>query len=168
MGYDADILRIGARALFDLKGGQKELAKWAGDVLPAFPKQPNTMTTADSIQLAHVGRDHWLVLADLEHEERLESSLNPTNAPVDISIVKISDTQCFFAITGADADQIMSIASPLDIHAHAFPKNGATFTQAFGLKSLIIRQTDGYWLAVEQSFGDMMQDYFSRALSHGS
>jgi sarcosine oxidase subunit gamma len=165
MGYDADILRIGARALFDLKGARNDLAKWTGDVLPAFPKQHNTMTTIHGIHLAHVGRDHWLVLADLEHEERLESSLNPTNAPVDISIVKISDTQCFFAITGADADQIVSIASPLDIHNRTFPENGATFTQAFGLKSLIIRQTGGYWLAVEQSFGDMMQDYLSRAMA---
>jgi heterotetrameric sarcosine oxidase gamma subunit len=165
MGYDAEIKRIGARALFDLKGAQADLAGWAGDALPAFPTRPNTMSAADGIELAHIGRDHWLVLADLVQEETLEAALRPTAAPVDISVVKVSDTLCFFAITGPDADQIMSIASPLDVHASVFPENGATNSMAFGLKALIARRPMGYWLAVEQSFGNMTQDYLSRAMA---
>ncbi len=164
MSYAADIRRLGARALFDLKGAQGDVSDWAGKALPAFPDQPNTMTSADGIHLALVGRDHWLVLADLDREAALETALKPTACPVDISIVKISDTQCFFGITGADADQIMSIASPLDVHASVFPQNAATFSEAFGLKALIIRQADGFLLAVEQSFGDMIEDYLSRAM----
>lgn len=164
MGYDVNITRMETWALFDLKGPQGDLDNWAGDVLPTFPTKANTITKRDGVHLAHIGRDHWLVLAGLEHEKRLESGLKSTEAPVNISIVQVSDTLCFFAITGVDADQIISIASPLDVHASVFPGNGATFSTVFGLKSLIIRQADGYLLAVEQSFGNMMQDYLSRAM----
>ncbi|MGI9388411.1 MAG: sarcosine oxidase subunit gamma, partial [Boseongicola sp.] len=64
-----------------------------------------------------------------------------------------------------DADQIMSIASPLDLHPSVFPENGATFSEVFGLKALILRQPEGFCVAVEQSFGDMIEDYFARAMS---
>ena len=162
MSYDAQITRHGAMALFDLKGAA---ADFAGYELPPFPDQPNHKTTRDDVDLLHIGRDHWLVMAPFDQEQSLEQVLNPTQAPADISIVRISDTQCFFAITGPDADQIMSIASPLDIHASAFAENAATFTEAFGLKALITRQPGGYWLAVEQSFGDMVEDYLTRVMS---
>lgn len=165
MAYDAKIRRAGARALFDLKGGQDDLRNWAGAVLPEFPGHPNTLKSRDNVDLALIGRDHWLVLAELDQEQRLEQALKPTDCGPDISIVKTSDTQCFFDISGPDADQILSIASPLDVHPSVFPDNGVTFTEAFGLKALILRRAGGYWLAVEQSFGDMIEDYLSRAMA---
>ncbi|NNE81568.1 MAG: sarcosine oxidase subunit gamma [Silicimonas sp.] len=163
MGYDVDIKRIGAMTLFDLKGTQKAILNWCGPHLPGFPDTPNSAATRDEAMFLHIGKDHWLLLADLSQEGALYAHLKPTEAPPDISVVCVSDTQCFFAITGADVDQILSIASPLDIHATIFPENGATYSEAFGLKALILRKPEGYWLAVEQSFGDMLEDYLSRA-----
>ena len=165
MSYDVEIMRIGALALFDLKGAKSAVQDWAGDALPPFPQYPNTMTLRDGINLAHIGRDHWLVLAPLDFESTLETALKPTQAPVDISVVKTSDTQCFFALTGPGADQICAIASPLDTHGSVFPEHGISFTECFGLKALIARQPGGFWLAVEQSFGDMVEDYLTRAIS---
>ena len=162
MSYQAQITRIGAMALFDLKGAADG---FAGYDLPPFPDQPNRKTSRGGIDLLHIGRGHWLVMAPLEHEDALEAALTPTQAPPDISIVRVSDTMCFFSITGADADQILSIASPLDIHESAFAPDAASFTEAFGLKALVTRQPGGFWLVVEQSFGDMIEDYLNRAMS---
>jgi len=164
MGYAAEISRVGAMTLFDLKGRQKALADWAGEALPPFPSLPNTSASKDDMDLLFIGPDHWLLHAPLGREAELETALNPTEAPPDISIVRISDTQTFFSINGPDANQIISIATPLDVHPSVFPENGATFTEAFGLEALILRKSDGFGLVVEQSFGDMVEDYFDRAM----
>lgn len=165
MAYDAEIKRLGAMALFDLKGHDGDLTDWCGDALPVFPARPNSCTRKEEATLLHIGRRHWLLAADLSQEAALEARLKPTKAPPDISIVRVSDTQCFFRITGADADQILSIASPLDMHPTIFPEDSASFTEAFGLKALVLRCPDGFLLAVEQSFGDMLDDYLSRAMA---
>ncbi len=165
MAYNAKISRVGAMTLFDLKGKQTALAGWAGEALPPFPNTPNTSASKDEMELLFIGPDHWLLHAPLGREAELETVLTPTEAPPEISIVRISDTQTFFSITGPDAEQIISIASPLDAHLSVFPENGATFTEAFGLKALILRKRDGFSLSVEQSFGDMVEDYLERAMS---
>ncbi|MGI9389478.1 MAG: sarcosine oxidase subunit gamma family protein [Boseongicola sp.] len=165
MSYEATIRRVGAMALFDLKGPQAALSDWAGEALPLFPNTPNTATLKDEAELLFVGRNHWLLRAPLEREAEFETVLRPEISPPEISLVRVSDTQTFFSITGQDADQIMSIASPLDVHPSVFPENGATFSEVFGLKALILKQSEGFCVAVEQSFGDMIEDYFARAMS---
>ena len=165
IAYDVDKKRLGTKALFDLKGPEAALSNWCGDHLPAFPDQPNTCTQEGETFLLLIGKLHWLLIAELSQEATLEKTLKPADAPSDISIVRVSDTQSFFQITGNDADQILSIASPLDVHRTVFPENGATFTEAFKLKALILRCPGGFWIAVEQSFGDMMDDSLTRAMS---
>jgi sarcosine oxidase subunit gamma len=165
MGYQVDISRLGAQALFDLKGSRTALQKWAGKALPDFPEMANTACIKGDMILMHVGRDHWLVHAPLGQEASLEAVLKPTAAPCDISVVRVSDTLAFFAITGRDADQVMAVATPLDVHTRSFPDAGATYSEFFGLKGLIVRQSGGYLCAVEQSFGDMIEDYLTRAIS---
>lgn len=162
MPYHAEITRIGALALFDLKGPQDDLRHWASP-LPAFPDTANTLTPGRP-ELLCIGRAHWLLRAPLADEAALETQLRPTQAPESISIVQISDTTCFFEITGPDADQILSIASSLDTHPTVFPTNGATYSEAFGLKALISRTQGGFLVGVEQSFGDMIEDYFAKAM----
>ena len=164
MGYDANIQRLGPMALFDLKATQKALAAWCSKGLPDFPIRPNSATANGEVKMLFIGRDHWLIRAPLQHEPELTAALRPAEAPADISIVRISDTLTFFGITGPDAAQILQIASSLDVHPSAFAENGATFSEAFALKALIQRRPDGFCLAVEQSFGDMIEDYLNRAL----
>lgn len=165
MGYQVKISRLGAQALFDLKGARIGLQEWAGKALPDFPDTANTACIKGEVILMHVGRDHWLAYAPLEHEASLEAALKPDVAPCDISVVRISDSLAFFAITGRDADQVMAIATPLDVHTRSFPDAGATHSEVFGLKGLIVRQSGGYLCAVEQSFGDMIEDYLKRAIA---
>ena len=45
----------------------------------------------------------------------------------------------------------MAIASPLD-KAQDISENGATFSELFGIRALILRQPDGFIVAVERSY----------------
>jgi len=163
MSYDVTLQRCGLNALFDLKGDAAAVQSWAGEALPALPDQPNHRTRKEDSDLYYIGRDHWLMRAPLEQEEALEARLKPTDCPADISIVRISDTTPFFRLTGPDAAQIMSIACPLDLHESVFGPDAVTNTEIFGLKGMVMWYQDGFEFAVEQSFGDMVDEYLARA-----
>jgi sarcosine oxidase subunit gamma len=163
MPYDAQLERLPIYALFDLKGAAKNLAAWVAD-LPDFPKTPNTLTRSDRIELCYCGPEHWLLRADINREEELLTMLRPDNAPTDINIVLVSDTLTFFRVTGPDASEILSIGCPLDVHESAFGNDAVSYTEFFGVKALVLRCEGGFECAIEQSFGDMVADYLSRAL----
>jgi len=163
MGYDVSINRQGVSAIFDIKGSRDAVSKWVGAGLPAFPATPNTHTQQDARTLMYIGPNHWLLRSVIEDEPALDGLLRPDQAPADISIVRVSDTLTFFSINGPDAGDIMAIASPLDTDQSVFARNAATYSEAFGVKALVLRKSDGFELAVEQSFGNMIADYLSRA-----
>ena len=163
MGYDTNIERLPIFSLFDLKGPTETLADWAGAALPRFPDSPNSLTRRDGMELCLVGPDRWLLRADIGREDALLAALRSGDAPPEISIVRVSDTQCFFRVTGPDAGQILNIACPLDLHSSVFGDDAVSFTETFGQRALVLRCDNGFDLAVEQSFGDMIADYLSRA-----
>ncbi|WP_298854114.1 sarcosine oxidase subunit gamma family protein [uncultured Ruegeria sp.] len=163
MSYDVTFQRCGISALFDLKGAVDAVEAWVGDALPDFPDRPNYRTGKDGKELFFIGRDHWLARAPLEQEVALEARLKPTDCPVDISIVRVSDTTTFFRVTGPDAGEILAIACPLDLHDSMFDAEAVTYTEVFGLKALVMRCKDGIEFGVEQSFADMIEEYLSRA-----
>ena len=163
MGYDVTFERQKISALFDLKGKADGMADWAGAHLPAFPEQPNTFTDKDGMTLCFIGRDHWILRADIDREKALLGTLKPEDAPPELSIVRVSDTMTFFRVIGPDAAQIMAIASPLDLHPSVFLDHAITFTEVFHLKALVRRVDGGFEFAIEQSFANLVEDYLSRA-----
>lgn len=168
MSYDVDIRKLGLSAIFDLKGSMDDLRPRIADLVPAFPDRTNTAMGSGDLELYWVGPDHWLLRGPIEREAELLKSIDPSSAPEGVSIVLVSDILAIFRIAGPDADRIMAIASPLDTHRNAFPANGVTFTEAFGLKALVIRRDDGFELGCDQSYGDMVADYLERAAGAGS
>ncbi len=164
MPYDVIIDRLPIFALFDLKGRREDLAKWAPS-LPDFPGKPNTMTRTEKTALFFIGPDRWLLRAEIELEDALVRALRPSEAPADISIVTVSDTMTFFRITGPDAGAVVSIGCPLDTHPDTFGPDAVTYSEFFGLRSLILRCDGGFDCAVEQSFGDMVADHLTRAIA---
>ena len=162
MSYDVTITRLPLDALFDLKGPAEALAKWC-PTLPAFPATPNTWTGDDNLRLCHTGPNRWLLRAPIAEEPALDTALRPTEAPPEVSIVRVSDTLTFFRLTGAEAAEVLAIGCPLDTHESAFPEIAATYTELFTLKAFLMRAPQGFDIAVEQSFADMVEDYFARA-----
>lgn len=165
MPYDVTFTRLETQALYDLKGPRAALLNWAGEALPPFPEKPNSKAGAAGMDLMFIGSDHWILRADLTTEVALETALRPSEAPPEISIVKISDTLAFFRITGPDAGEVMAVACPMDLHGTRFGPEAVSFTEAFGLKALVTRCEGGFDLGVEQSFGPMVTDYLSRVIS---
>ena len=163
MSYQVNIKRHGLWALFDLKGQGDQIENWAGGSLPALPDRPNSLTTQGDLELFYIGRDHWILRAPIEREDSLNDALKPEACPAEISIVRISDTLTFFSVTGRDMVDVMAIASPLDLHPSVFPPDCVTYSEVFGLKALVLRCDGGFEFAVEQSFGNMVEDYLSRA-----
>ena len=151
MAYNVQISGLALTAMFDLKGPQTSVGRWLTAKDPAFPEVPNTASAANELELYWIGKDHWILRAPLEREADILSR------PVagDISVVLISDTLSFFRVAGPDAADILAIASPLDTRLNAFPGTGVTFTEAFGLKALVIRRPVGFDLTVERSFADV-------------
>ncbi len=164
MPYDVTIDRLPIFSLFDLKGPTDDLANWAAD-LPDFPQVANTRTQGNGVDLCFIGPNRWLLCADIKSEDTLITALRPAEAPPEISIVRVSDTLAFFRITGPDAAQVMSIGCPLDLHQNAFGTDAVSYTEFFGLKALVMRCDGGFDCAVEQSFGNMIADYLSRAMA---
>lgn len=163
MGYEVCVESLTAFALFDLRGSEAGLADWCGGVLPGFAGA-GRLVRRDGVEQCHIGPGRWLLRADLAGEGALTAALRPEDAPPEISIVRVSDTMQFFRLTGADAVQIMAVACPLDLHETVFAKDAVSYTEAFGLRALVLRCEGGFDLGVEQSFGDMVTEYLARTV----
>ncbi|MBS0124071.1 sarcosine oxidase subunit gamma [Thetidibacter halocola] len=138
--YDVTITRLPLRALFEMRGALP------GDAGLPPPPAPLRLTQAGDRVLAMTGPARWLLMAPLAQEETLERALPEA--------VALSDTLTFFAITGLGAGQIMAVASPLDLHASAFPEDGCAFTEAFGIRALVRRLPGGFEIGVDASHAD--------------
>ena len=163
MGYDVSIQRLGMSAVIDLQGRPDDIAKWVEGKLLAFPDAHNRYTRNEEIQLCWIAPERWLLRSALDNEDRLLEMTRPQSAPLDISIVEVSDTLCFFEISGPDAGDIISIAAPIDHHPDVFPADAISYTNLFGIKGLVMRSATGFEIAVESSFADMLDDYLARA-----
>ena len=163
MRYDVIAKRLELSTLVDIKANRAELIGWLPETLPPLPDLPNTASRLNEINIFWISKEHWLIRALIEQETNLIEQLNLESVPQHISAVLISDTLTFFELSGPDADQIVSIASPLDFHETVFPENGVTYTEVFGLKALLIRTDSGFELAIDRSYADMLEDYLSRA-----
>lgn len=71
-----------------------------------------------------------------------------------------SDTLAFWRISGPDAEQIIAIASPLDIHPAVFGETGASWTEAFGERAAILRLPGGFEIGGDCSYAARIDDYF--------
>lgn len=161
MIYDVSIVPLPMQAVVDLKGDATGITSRLQRLGLSEP-EPGHATTFGPVQVVRVGREHWLLRGPLEDEQRLLSTLQEGASPVDTLVLAVSDAYAFFGVAGPHARQIMAIASPLDTDTRAFPADGATFTEAFGQKALVLRNGSGFELAFERSYACMASDYFSR------
>lgn len=165
MSYAVQIRDTGLCALIDLQGGPEAIRNWLVTPFSGLPDRPNTAVTHQGLSLYWLAPERWLLRAPIDLEDRLLAIARPHLAPVDISVVVVSDTLWFFRLDGVDACQIVSIASPIDTHPSRFPENGVTYTDAFGIKALLVRTETGFEMAVESSYADMIADCLNRAIA---
>ena len=162
MGYQISTERQALQAAFDIKGVKAAVARKLSPLGLALPSDRNTTSRSNDITLCWIGKSHWLLLAPAEMETQLKASLVPDDTTHDCRVVLVSDVFTFFSITGPQANDIMAIASPLDTRPKKFPENGSTFSELFGIRGLILRQPNGFTIAIEQSYADMVAAYFRK------
>ncbi len=161
MIYDVCIDSLPTMALIDIKGNDSDIAPRLLRLGLCAPPA-SRWSRSGRLEVMRVGREHWLLRAPLEDEDQLLSTLLEDESAADTLVLPVSDAYVFFGITGPDARQIMSIASPLHADPSAFAEDGATFTEAFGQKALVMRRAQGFDIAFDRSYASMAADYFSR------
>tara|TARA_B100001059_G_scaffold119598_1_gene119856 strand:- start:88 stop:627 length:540 start_codon:yes stop_codon:yes gene_type:complete len=164
MGYQATIEKQGLSTIFDIKGNASAVAKRLSQLGLSLPASANMSIEKDGQNLCWIGETHWLLLASAEKEAQLLDSLAPHDPALDCRIVLVSDAYSFFSVRGNQADDILAIASPLDIRRINFPDNAASYTELFGIRGLVLRRQNGYSIAVERSYADMVSIYFNKVL----
>ena len=165
MGYQATIKKQGLLAIFDIKGDASAVAKRLSKLGFSLPKNKNTAAEKNGQHLCWIGETQWLLLAPAEKEAQLLDSLVPHDPALDCRVVLVSDAYSFFSVRGNQADDILAIASPLDIRRINFPDNAASYTELFGIRGLVLRRQNGYSIAVERSYADMVSVYFDKVLT---
>ena len=165
MAYQATIEKQGLSTIFDIKGDASAVAKRLSQLGLTLPASANMSIEKDGQHLCWIGETHWLLLAPLEKEAQLLDSLAPHDPALDCRIVPVSDAYSFFSVRGDQADDILAIASPLDIRRINFPDNAASYTELFGIRGLVLRRQNGYSVAVERSYADMVSVYFNKVLT---
>ena len=165
MGYQATIKKQGLSAIFDIKGDASAVAKRLSKLGFSVPENKNTAAEKNGQHLCWIGETQWLLLAPAEKEAQLLDSLVPHDPALDCRVVLVSDAYSFFSVRGNQADDILAIASPLDIRRINFPDNAASYTELFGIRGLVLRRQNGYSIAVERSYADMVSVYFDKVLT---
>jgi sarcosine oxidase subunit gamma len=160
MVYEATISRLPPTAIIDLRGPSASVSALLEEM--RFPRLagPNRLAETGGAVVAWVGQEHWLVLAALEREDELMAALS--RAPGAVGAILVSDAYAGFGITGPQASHVLAQAAPLDVHARVFPEDGASFTEFFGQKALVMRRGGGFECRVDASYGDYVADFLSR------
>jgi heterotetrameric sarcosine oxidase gamma subunit len=159
--YDARVRLQPVPALIDLQGG-------AEDVLPRLrllaldDPPPLRRLQAGDRSVLRPAPGHWMLLSSSDTPAALLRSLCAAPLAEDSLFVDVSDGWAHFDLRGPEAAELLGAACPLDTHPRAFATDGATFTEAFGLRALLLRRPTGFQLAVERSHGPMVADWFAR------
>ncbi len=164
MIYDVRIEALELSCVFDLKGTPTEVAARLLPLRLTLPNSPNTATQSDDMMLCWVGPAQWILRAPLAMEPQLTSRLQHLVGDDVTPAVEISDTLQFFSIRGIDADNVLAVCCPLDLHPTTFPSNAVSFTEFLEIKALLLRVSDGFEFAVDRSYGDFVNDNLHRIL----
>lgn len=164
MKYDVVVTPLDLAALLDLKGKREDFSSALSSLDLAFPADANRAVRSGELELFWIGPDHWLLRAPLAQETDLQRLFEEKGRAEHASVVLVSDTLAGFALKGGDADQVLAVACPLDTDPTTFASDGVTYTEAFGLKALVVRRDYGFDLFADRSFGPMLEDYFARVI----
>lgn len=163
MLYDASIRRLPLRTVIDVRGDALSVTSLMRKLDLPVPDRPNRRSGADgAASVAWLGPRHWLVIAGPDDDEDRIFVVLAGAAPEGTQVTPVSDAFAGFAILGSEAPEVLAQASPLDLHNEAFPADGASFTEVFGQKGLVMRSAGGFELLVESSYGDYIADCLSR------
>lgn len=161
MIYNCRIQALDLKTVIDIKGEPV-------DVLPRLLRldlsDPPSLraAVAGSVSVLRPSPHHWLLLAPLASEEPLLAQLSTPEPAADTLILPVSDAYQWFTVSGPEAREVLAIGCPLDLDPGVFGSDGATFTELFALKVLLLAAADGFLIAVDRSHAPLVVDWFAR------
>lgn len=162
--YRASTTRLPMQAAFDLRGPVEELrAALSGAGLPC-PEAPNRLLVAGDMRLLRLGPDRIVVLASPDVEGMLASRLRAAFSDAETAIcAEISDMHVGFEVEGPDRLEVLRQGVALDLAEPAFPTDGATCTEIWGVTAIVMRSGEGFLVLVDRSFAGYLENWLLTA-----
>ncbi len=164
MGYDVTITRLELAGWLDLRGAPDKVAQCVSELHLTVPAQPNSLSTDGELRLLWLGPRRWLLNAPVSRETELAQLAVRFEDDDEMSAALVSDYHTGFEISGSGVREVLSQATPLDMHLETFADHSASYTEFFGLTALLFRVgADNFQVYVERSYADFTQARLLRA-----
>lgn len=130
----------------------------AGVLGTPLPKIPNTMAASQSVGVAWLGPDEWLVLSRAQDLEQLRRALLEAVADYFATVTDVSSGQTVIAVSGARAADLLSRGCPLDLHPRAFLPGHCAQSHIAKSAALICKPDEqpAFEVVVRRSFADYL------------
>jgi sarcosine oxidase, subunit gamma len=119
-----------------------------------LPREPNTVTDANSLHILWLGPDEWIVIGPPDTEWQIAAVLNEALAGRHVSVVDISASRTVLELAGSRARELLAKGCGLDLHPRSFTPGRCAQT-LLAKANVILHQTSGtpvYRLSVRNSF----------------
>ena len=121
------------------------------------PRQPNTIATAGSRQLAWLGPDEWLLTTPPGEEDALCATLRAALAGQHAAVTDVSDGYTVIVLEGEYAADTLSRECPLDLHGRLFAVGTCAQTLIGKSNVLIVREDlKRFTICVRRSFAEYL------------
>ena len=129
-----------------------------------LPKKPCHFNISKDYQACWMAHDEWLILASEDQQqillEKFQQSLSDDN--IHASITDVSDYYVMLDLSGNHAIDILTKATPLDLHSSKFDK-GMCSNIIFAKATIFLMQSDdkpsAYNIMIRWSMADYLWDY---------
>ena len=159
MSYRVEVSRRPGCTLFDLRGPAEGADTVFKRLRTAAPVRPNTVRASGIWAVYWTGPRRWLLREDYGLPAGSPAFLAGDEAPLDVSMVDVSDAYVRFSVAGPNAVDVMSQATPLDLDPGTFPDGSASYTEFFGTTALTecVSAGTSFVVFVERSYADYVE-----------
>ncbi len=129
-----------------------------------LPKKPCKFNISKNYKACWMAHDEWLILAEEDQQEILMKKIQQMllNDNIHAAIVDVSDYYVMLNLSGNNATDILTKATPLDLHPSQFNK-GMCSNIIFAKATIFLMQNDdgpnSYDIMIRWSMADYLWDY---------
>ena len=153
MGFDVAIKFHQPVALVDVRGNFDRMEKVLVEAGLDVPKVPHSLLRSSPYVVFRAGRNWCIVITDLDRESELLDNLERHCQDVSVQCTCVTDAYHGIDIVGPDVNEVLSQITPINLHE--IEVDSATFTELFGLRGFVIRQSsDHYTVYPDRSYAD--------------
>ena len=147
------------KAIVDCKCSESVFENWVAEAFPGYVPSSGRIWIGGNTEIIHAAPEQWLVCAPIEEEADLLRAVRPDDNAAPMSLVEVSDAFRFFVVQGPDMLAQMSEMTSLNVRRMQVPS--ATFTEAYGLKAIVVRRADRFEVGFDSSYAAMIGDLLS-------